>query len=129
MTGNRQTILLVDDEPGMLESIARFLEIEGLRVLAASNGAQAWQTLSENRCNLLFTDLSLPYMDGDELIRKVRSDPSYGDMDIILSSATPPPETGVLQLADVFLHRPFGITRLLEVIRLLLERRKHSSRS
>lgn len=117
------TVLLVDNEPGMLESVTLLLEAEGFRVLPASTGAQALERLTESRCDIIVADLMLPYMKGDDLVRRIRSDPHHANIPVVLSGAALPPGSDTPRLADVFLHRPFGIERLIEVIRLLLERR------
>lgn len=117
------TILVVDDEPGILQGISRFLEMEGFRVLQATNGLRALDQLSQTRCDLVITDLMMPYMDGERLIRRIRSNPAWSDMPVVLTSTALPPDSSAHQLSDVFLCRPFEVKRLIGVVNLLLERR------
>jgi signal transduction histidine kinase len=69
-------VLAVEDQPDMLEYLRRVLEEQGARVLAASSGAQALELLERGRgsdeVDVLVTDISMPGMDGYELIRNVR---------------------------------------------------------
>lgn len=116
------TLLVVDDEPGILQSVALFLELEGFRVLQASNGRQALDQLAKEHCDLVITDLSMPHIDGTQLIQEMHANPAWADIPIVLSSAALPPDSNVSQMADVFLCRPFAISRLIEVVKLLLER-------
>lgn len=121
MDKKHPTILLVDNEPGMLDSVSMLLDAAGFRVLAATTGQQALAQLAHSRCDIVVADLMLPFMKGDELIRRIRADPRHANIPIVLSGATLPPQSDAHQLADIFLHRPFGIDRLIEVIRLLME--------
>ncbi len=60
------SILVVDDEPSVRETLAEMLEVMGHRVLLAESGQNALQTLAGNDCDLVFTDLAMPEMDGWE---------------------------------------------------------------
>jgi len=121
---SRPTILIVDDEPGIMEGVTMFLEMDGFRVLQASNGEQGLELLRREPCDLVMTDLMMPRMDGIRMIEKIRAMPGLADIPVILSSAALPPDSDLPDQADVFLCRPFSITRLLEIIGLLLEQRQ-----
>src|SRR5947207_13446240 len=58
------SILVIDDEPAVRETLAEMLEEMGHRVMLAESGQTALQTLDGNDCDLVFTDLAMPEMDG-----------------------------------------------------------------
>ncbi|MBE9504454.1 MAG: response regulator, partial [Proteobacteria bacterium] len=62
----KQIILLVDDEPVLLESTAEYLSKE-FHVHLASNGAEAWEILNKENIDCLVTDINMPVMNGFEL--------------------------------------------------------------
>jgi signal transduction histidine kinase len=78
MSGRRQvklsgrTILVVDDQPEMLQSLQLLLEREGHRVLTAESGAAALALLAQEPVQVMLVDYFMPVMDGEELVRRVR---------------------------------------------------------
>ncbi len=66
-------VLVVDDDPSVLEVIADMLEEIGCEVISASGGAAALKTLAENdRISILITDINMPGMDGHELAERAK---------------------------------------------------------
>src|SRR5690606_40759610 len=86
-----RNVLVVEDEPGILSAMKLLLELEGYRVLCASNGEEALAVLTIETCDLIVTDYMMPRMTGGQLIKKLRSDPEQRNIPIILVSAVPPP--------------------------------------
>ncbi|MBI5922835.1 MAG: EAL domain-containing protein [Betaproteobacteria bacterium] len=66
------TLLLVDDEPGILSSLKRLFRREGYTILLASSGMEALQLLASNEVGVVISDARMPEMDGGELLGKVR---------------------------------------------------------
>ena len=66
------SILIIDDEAAVRETLADMLEMMGHRVLLAESGQIALQQLAGNDCDLVFTDLAMPEMDGWETSREIR---------------------------------------------------------
>lgn len=67
-------ILIVDDSPAMRAFIRRVLDLSGLgvgRCLEASNGEEALRLLNDNRVDAVLTDINMPKMDGEELLRRM----------------------------------------------------------
>src|SRR5258708_2162678 len=87
------SILVIDDEPAVRETLAEMLELMGHRVVLADSGQSALQLLSANDCELVFTDLAMPDMDGWETSREIRK--RWPDMNVVLvtgyGSGTLPP--------------------------------------
>ena len=67
------SILVVDDNPAMAESLADILEAKGFSVSKAASGAEALEILRERPVDILLTDVKMPEMDGLELFRETRS--------------------------------------------------------
>ncbi len=71
MTQQQPSILMVDDEPELLEIFALWLGRTGYRVLTASNGAEALTILKTTHVDVLITDMRMPVMDGLTLVRSI----------------------------------------------------------
>lgn len=110
-------VLLVDDEPAILEGLAEGLRWEGYQVQAFTSGEEAWQWAQEHRADVVVLDMLLPGMDGLELAEKLSArDPEVA---IIMSSglvsgALPASLTSHRRLA--FLQKPYTLRQLLEVL-------------
>jgi CheY-like chemotaxis protein len=127
IAGGHETILLVEDEPAVRETVAQLLEHWGYRVLEARNGLEAEARWREHRqdIDLLFTDLVMPGgLGGLELAERLRAeDPS---LQVILSSgySSELVQQGTPAVPDmVFLPKPWIPADLAAAIRRSLERR------
>jgi DNA-binding response OmpR family regulator len=72
-----RTILVVDDEPVLLDSLADILQLEGFSVLKASNGLEALDLLQDQTPHLILTDIMMPGMNGYQLYQRVRKNPEW----------------------------------------------------
>lgn len=79
-------ILLVDDEPDILEFLKYNLEVNGLEVIVGNNGLEALDKLSENP-DLIILDIMMPYLDGYEVYKKIRGKENFKDIPIIFLTA------------------------------------------
>ncbi len=119
------TVLLVDDEPTMLESVKASIQWQQLGVRAvftAPDGQQAIEVLKENTINLIISDIRMPYMDGISLLKYVRS--NYPDTHIILVSAHSEFEyarQAIALGAENFLLKPVQKEELVESIERALD--------
>lgn len=115
------TILVVDDEYIISDILGFVLEDAGFQVEKAANGAKALEVLEKTRVELLITDWMMPVMNGEELARKLRADPQYKAMPIILMSgaqsdiARKSPE-----LFDGVLDKPFDPEALIDMVQGLV---------
>ena len=83
-----RTILVVDDEPDLVATVAAELHYAGYRTLSAFNGREALAVLDREPVDLVLADVSMPVMDGHELLRIVRSEhPSLSDLPFVFLSA------------------------------------------
>lgn len=65
-------ILVVDDEPKIVELLQLYLEMQGHRVLPAYNGNEAWECWQKNNVDMILTDIMMPLSDGYELVERIR---------------------------------------------------------
>lgn len=114
-------ILLVDDDPLLLQTLAQLLTTLGHEVIRAVDGRQALAWLRREACDLVLTDVLMPELDGLEMIRHVaRERPGLPVIAMSGGSARMPGAEG-LQLARrlgarAILPKPFGTAELSEVI-------------
>ncbi|WP_257451812.1 response regulator [Archangium lipolyticum] len=107
------TILLVDDEPELLDLYTEVLELMDHRVLRAHDGREALEIAHERRPDLVVTDWQMPRMSGVELCRRLVQDEELHDVPIIMhSSATDPHAPGV----RAFLSKCSELTEFEEVV-------------
>jgi DNA-binding response OmpR family regulator len=122
------TVLLVEDDPSILRGLEMNLKIDGLRVLAASDGVAAVRAAKAAQPDLIILDLGLPGMDGMDVLREVRKDNS--EVPILVLSARASEAEKVLGLslgADDYVTKPFGLAELLARVRALLRRTRRRS--
>lgn len=91
------TILLVDDQPELLELYTEVLELMDHRVLQACNGEEALEVAHTRRPDLVVTDWKMPRMDGVELCRQLHCDEALSEIPIILHSSTADPHAPGVQ--------------------------------
>jgi CheY-like chemotaxis protein len=84
------SILLVDDDPEILDAWQIILLNEGYSVSCARNGFEALERLRESVPDLVITDWMMPLMGGAELCRQLRAHPELGHLPILVHSAAPP---------------------------------------
>jgi CheY-like chemotaxis protein len=114
-----QAILIVDDEPILLELIRDILEEEGFSVLTASSATAALYVAQRSPISLVLTDLMMPNLSGLELADRLRSHPETAEIPIILMSAAPPASHPPLFVAVI--RKPFPIETLVGVVRRYAE--------
>jgi len=118
-------ILVVEDEEAIREMLVLALEQAGLSVIAVSSAEQAQQALVENMTDLLLLDWMLPGISGIELARRLKNDPSYRDLPIILLTARGEEEDKIRGLeigADDYVTKPFSPKELVARIKAVMRR-------
>ena len=118
-------ILLVDDEPDILEFVRYNLLREGYEVYTAPDGARALETAAECRPHLILLDRMMPVMDGAETCRAIRRDPRLRDTVVVFLSALGEEEqqlTGFGAGADDYLVKPIRMKLLVSRVKAILKR-------
>jgi DNA-binding response OmpR family regulator len=116
------TILVVDDEPMVREVVARYLQLDGLRVLEAGDGDTALAMLERHRPDLVVLDVMLPGVDGLSILRRIRA---TRDIPVILLTARAEEADRIVGLelgADDYVVKPFSPRELAARVRSVLRR-------
>lgn len=119
----KKRILVVDDSEFVRSYHTHILAQASFDVLTAVDGSDGLEKLYTNRCDLILTDINMGHMDGYEFIRRVRAEPLYEDLPIIIIS-TEAEETDKMQGfeagANLYLVKPSEPEVMIENIRLVL---------
>jgi two-component system alkaline phosphatase synthesis response regulator PhoP len=120
-----RTILVVDDEPGIVQIARDYLDRAGFRVITAGDGSTALRLARAERPNLVVLDLMLPGMDGLDVARALRQDPATQALPIIMLTARVEEAdrvTGLELGADDYVIKPFSPRELVARVRAVLRR-------
>lgn len=112
-----ERVLIVDDDPQIRRALATTLRTHGYEALVAPNGETALDTLSRNPVDIVVLDLGLPGIDGQEVIRRLRS---WSELPIVVLSVREAQQDKVMALdagADDFVVKPFATSELIARLR------------
>ncbi len=118
-------VLIVDDEKNIREGLGKALELDGYNVFLAENGKVAINTITNNDIDLVITDLKMPELSGDELLKKVAS--AYPTIPVIILTGHGTIESAVQAMRDGaydFLTKPVNLDRLSLLVKRALENRE-----
>ena len=124
-----QEVLVVEDEPDILALIVHHLTKDGFRCRTAADGAEALARLRAGPPDLIVLDLMLPGIDGLELTRRLRGEPAWAAVPIIMLTAKADEVDRVVGLeigADDYVAKPFSPKELLARVRAVLRRARPS---
>jgi two-component system, chemotaxis family, chemotaxis protein CheY len=106
-------VLVVDDDPDILEAVCDILEGEGYRVARARHGREALARIDEERPLVILLDLMMPVMDGLAFAQALHGRDSAASIPIVVISADGDPQKAAALGARGFLAKPFDIDALL----------------
>jgi DNA-binding response OmpR family regulator len=119
-------VLVVDDDPHVLQLLRVNFELEGYDVLSALGGEEALGIIAADKPDVLVCDVMMPGMNGLEVVRRVRANPKSSKLPIVMVSAKTLPgdisagnEAGV----DAYVTKPFDPQDLLDAVARLLKRK------
>ena len=125
-----QKILLVDDEPGVRESVQAYLEDdEALQVQVASNANDAWNLIQQEPPDLVISDIMMPQVDGYQFLERLREDVRFKSLPVVFLTArgmTTDRIQGYQAGCDAYLPKPFDPEELEAIVKNLLERKASS---
>src|SRR5512140_430118 len=121
-----RTILLVDDEPTLRETLAEALEADGFRVVTAADGREALARFREAKPDLVVLDLMLPELSGIEVCRIIRAESPVPILMLTAKSTEVDKVVGLELGADDYVTKPFSLRELSARIRALLRRSEQS---
>ncbi|HXG92070.1 MAG TPA: response regulator transcription factor [Blastocatellia bacterium] len=120
-----RSVVIVEDDEDIAESVRYNLEREGFRVRAAATGEDALDVILDGPPNLILLDLNLPRMSGFELCRRLRAEAATSRVPILMLTARADESDKVLGLnigADDYITKPFSMRELVARVNALLRR-------
>ncbi len=119
-------ILVVDDDPLMVNLLQATLENRGFDVLVATDGQEGLDTIQDEHPDLVVSDIMMPKVDGFELVQRLRADPMVGNTPVVILSAKGEEEDLVKGLelgADDYVTKPFRPNEFVARLQTILRRR------
>jgi CheY-like chemotaxis protein len=114
----KTTLLIVDDEQDILDSLAEYFEDHGFNVATARNGSEAWAVLTGGKPpDVVLLDLLMPVMGGNVLYDRMQADPRLAQLPVIISTSDPSRAPSGL----IIMKKPMKLERLLGVVRQAAE--------
>jgi two-component system OmpR family response regulator len=123
MKGLMKKILVVDDDPTVRKLVGEVLTREGYAVALAPDGIDAMLTLKKEKIDLLVLDVMMPELDGYEVCQKLKFDPKFKDLPIILMTSRDQeldPRLGVLMGIE-YLHKSSAPQELVDMVARVLK--------
>jgi len=120
----RNKILIIDDEPQIVRALELLMQREGFEIRSASDGVEALSAIEDIAPDLILLDLMMPRMDGFELCQKIRSNPAWKNMIIVILTAKGRDierEKGMALGADYYVTKPFSTREVVQLIKSALE--------
>jgi CheY-like chemotaxis protein len=122
---DKKLILVVDDDPDLVEAVCMKLASENYRVAKAYDGLQAWEKIKQERPNLIILDVMMPNKNGYTVCDELKKDPQYKDITVVLLTAVGEAVTstnythmdGKTALADEFIPKPVDLDGLMEIVK------------
>jgi DNA-binding response OmpR family regulator len=122
-----RTILVVEDEPTLRETVVDALEAEGFRVLAAADGRAALIAFRAERPDLVMLDLMLPELSGIEVTRIIRAESGVPILMLTAKDSELDKVVGLELGADDYVTKPFSVRELSARIRALFRRSEQAA--
>ena len=118
------SILVVDDEPAIVETVAELLSWEGHSVLTANDGEHALVELRKSaptQVEVVILDFMMPVKDGIQTLREIRADAQLASLKVILTTAAPTSIPKDAPTYDALLVKPFSVDQLKDAIARVLK--------
>ena len=125
MNQNKLKVLIVEDEQILRENIVQFLELKKFKVIQAKNGLEADHILKRAIPDIIICDVSMPLMNGLQLLKQIRKDVQYDHIPFIFLTARADKSDlrgGMLAGADDYIIKPFTFEELFNSIQKRIER-------
>lgn len=114
-----KTVLIADDEPNIVISLEFLLKQAGYRVVVAHDGQEALEAIQRETPNLVLLDVMLPRLSGFDVCQKIRENPDWRDMRVLMLTAKGREvevSKGLALGADAYITKPFSTQELLAEI-------------
>jgi CheY-like chemotaxis protein len=113
------SVLIVDDNEGLVNLLQRYLADRSCRVLTARSGEEGLQRAREHRPDVIILDVMMPGMHGWEVLQRLRSDPHTAEIRVVICSVVNEPELAQALGAALFLPKPIRQADVLTALRQL----------
>jgi len=127
----RTKILVVDDEPNIVQTLQDRLEMNEYEVFTAGNGREGLEKFKEQRPDVILLDVIMPIMDGHEMLEALRKQPDGQGVSVIMLTARSQSQdiarANICGIDD-YIVKPFDLSELLEKIESVVEHRKAVAR-
>lgn len=100
-------ILVVDDEPKIVELLQIYLEMQGHKVFSAFNGSAAWECWKQNKIDMVLADIMMPQVDGYSLVEKIRKESNVPILFLSAKTDVVDRVKGLQLGADDYILKPF----------------------
>lgn len=125
MPQDKVKIIVVDDEPSVLESFKMILQIKDYEVETFADGPSAINSLEPGKFDLAFIDLKLPGMDGIEILKNLKQKDPTLECVIVTAYATESSHSNAITLGALeYLRKPFLMEEIYELVERALRRRR-----
>lgn len=118
-------IMVVDDEPDVVDLVKLVLESDGFRVVIAYSGKEALDKIDREMPDLVLLDIMMPQMDGWEVYSRIRANPNTKDIPVAMLTAKSQSIDKMIGLhvvkVDDYITKPFGRSELLERVKRILK--------
>ena len=121
VTGRK--VLVIDDEPGIIEIVEANLEGDDFEVISASNGKEGLEKIKSEAPELVVLDVMMPEMDGWEVLRSIEQDPATAGLPVIMLTAKAADEDYIFGLEEgavEYITKPFLPQELVNRIKITL---------
>jgi DNA-binding LytR/AlgR family response regulator len=125
-------VLVVDDDPSIVDMLRMGLEAEGMRVFTAGDGAEALEVLHSTAIDLVVLDIMMPRVDGWMALMEIRNDPATADIPVIMLTAKTQDLARILafkQGVQQYVTKPFNLMELVARIQSLMRGRTRAASS
>lgn len=122
---DKPLILVVDDDPDLVEMVSMKLESQGYRVDKAYDGVEAWDHIKSDKPALVILDVMMPRKNGYTVCEEIKKDDKYKDIVVVLltavgqavSTTSYTHKDGMSTEADDYIAKPVDLDVLMEVVR------------
>ncbi len=124
---DKPTVLVVDDEPNIVETLQDRLEMSGYHVLTAVNGEEGLEQATKESPDVVLLDIMMPVMDGLDMLERLRQTSNNTDIPVIMLSACSQAQDIARAKAfgiEDYIVKPFDLGELMVKIDSVLEKRK-----
>ncbi|MEE9144029.1 MAG: response regulator [Candidatus Binatia bacterium] len=124
-SASKTTIMVIDDQPDILDIVKTILERSGYVVQVADSGMEAFSLLEEKKPDLIILDIMMPQMDGWKVLKQLKGNADYSSIPVILITAKIQQENmvrGYEMGADYFIPKPFTSAHLINITNLLINK-------